>query len=164
MTKNIGKNSHNRDGSSAETCEICGSAERLSEYALFPDEDEYTLLCPTHYKVATVLSGETPHGVEYDLQETSKITVRVPKALIEATDGAAEQQGQTRSEFVRDSLERSIAMQDMDEALDELFSRAIQQTETTAQAETRQSGEDVEFLKERIRTLESLLEDSIQKI
>ncbi|QFU84862.1 hypothetical protein GCU68_19470 (plasmid) [Natronorubrum aibiense] len=110
---------------------------------------------------------ETPP--DYDLQETQKITVRVPRALVEGADSVAEQQGQTRSEFVRDGIQLAIELQEIDDAFDDILSRAVSspdETDTqTEQTETETTAEtDVEFLKERIRTLESLLEDSIGKI
>ncbi|MFC4880383.1 MULTISPECIES: ribbon-helix-helix domain-containing protein [Natrialbaceae] len=114
-------------------------------------------------------SHDAEAPLDYDLQDTKKITVRVPRALIESADSAAEQQGHTRSEFVRDGIQLAIKLQDVDEAFDDVLARAVQSpTETESEAvpsETDTASEtDVEFLKERIRTLESLLEDSIDKI
>ncbi|WP_233710706.1 hypothetical protein [Natronococcus pandeyae] len=62
----------------------------------------------------------------------------------------------------------AITLQDVDEAFDEILSQAVQ-SPTEADAHSAQEADtvseaDVEFLKERIRTLESLLEDSIEKI
>ncbi|ELY45929.1 MULTISPECIES: ribbon-helix-helix domain-containing protein [Natronorubrum] len=156
-------------------CEICGSTESLLEYSIdsTAETDSTSLLCPTHYKIAAILNGsrypDPDNPPNYDLQETQKITVRVPRALVESADSIAEQQGQTRSEFVRDGIQMAIELQEIDEAFDEILSEAVQspdetepntdQTEVDTDAET-----DTEFLKERIRTLESLLEDSIGKI
>jgi len=78
--------------------------------------------------------------------------------LIEGADSVAEQEGQTRSEFVRDGIQMAIEIRDLEEAFNEIISQAVQ---SQPDSETES---DVEFLKERIRNLESLLEDSINKI
>lgn len=156
---------HASDG--AHACEICGSTESLSNYSLDPPSGDRSsiTLCPRHYQVAATLSGvrrqDVDGATDYDLQETRKITVRVPRALIESADAAAEQQGQTRSEFVRDGIQTAIEIQEMEAAFDDILSQAVhsQTDEPAATADV-----DVEFLKERIRTLESLLEDSIAKM
>ncbi|WP_226483252.1 ribbon-helix-helix domain-containing protein [Natrinema amylolyticum] len=145
-------------------CAICGATDSLSTYSVTqPSRDRSPIsLCPTHYQVAAVLSGsrfqESAVSTDFDLQETRKITVRVPRALIESADAAAEQQSQTRSEFVRDGIQMAIELQEMEAAFDDIISQAVD-SRTDAEAEG-----DVEFLKERIRTLESLLEESIDKI
>lgn len=152
---------HERD---ASECAICGSTDSLSDYSYTsPSDTSSTIsLCPSHYQVAAILSGsrfrESEIATDYDLQETRKITVRVPRALIESADSAAEQQGQTRSEFVRDGIQMAIELQEMEGAFDDIVSQAVQQQPD------REPEADVEFLKERIRKLESLLEDSIDKI
>ncbi len=164
-----------RSSDSQRGCDICGATDSRSEYSFGPssDADSTAVLCSSHYQVATLLSDSRSHDAEapldYDLQDTKKITVRVPRALIESADSAAEQQGHTRSEFVRDGIQLAIKLQDVDEAFDDVLARAVQSpTETESEAvpsETDTASEtDVEFLKERIRTLESLLEDSIDKI
>ncbi|ADB60164.1 hypothetical protein Htur_1274 [Haloterrigena turkmenica DSM 5511] len=108
---------------------------------------------------------ETNRETDSDLQETRKITVRVPRALIESADAAAEQQGQTRSEFVREGIQLAIELETMDDAFAEILSRAVHSSSETTQPDTDSTADtDVEFLKERIRTLESLLEDSIEKL
>lgn len=168
------------DQPATAACEICGSTESLSRYAVDPPSgDQSTIaLCPSHYQVAATVSGarfqDGDGATSYDLQETRKITVRVPRALIESADAVAEQQGQTRSEFVRDGIQLAIEIQEMEDAFDEIVSRAVRprddtgtgsDTDTGTDAGTETHAEtDVEFLKERIRTLESLLEDSIGKI
>ncbi|WP_242611710.1 hypothetical protein [Natrinema hispanicum] len=80
--------------------------------------------------------------------------------MIEGADSVAEQAGQTRSEFVRDGIQMAMEIQDqeMEEAFNDIISQAVQ---SQPDSETES---DVEFLKERIRKLESLLEDSIDKI
>jgi len=80
--------------------------------------------------------------------------------LIEGADSVAEQAGQTRSEFVRDGIQMAMEIQDqeMEQAFNDIISQAVQ---SQPDSETES---DVEFLKERIRKLESLLEDSIDKI
>jgi Arc/MetJ-type ribon-helix-helix transcriptional regulator len=145
-------------------CDICGSTESLSKYSLdsSPGDSSVIVLCSSHYQVAATLSGsrfqDSDLSTDYGIQETRKITVRVPRALIESADSAAEQQGKTRSELVRDGLQMAIKVQEMEEAFDDIVSQAAQsRTDTETEA-------DVEFLRERIRTLESLLEDSIEKI
>lgn len=148
-------------------CDICGETDSLSRYSLTSDSNIESMidLCPSHHRVAAVLGGSTyadlENSTDYDLQETGKITVRVPKALIDGADAVAEQRGQTRSEFVRDSLQMSLELQEMTDAFDDILSQAIEAD--TAESAPEQT-EDVEFLKERIRKLESLLEDSIDKI
>ncbi|EMA41681.1 ribbon-helix-helix domain-containing protein [Halobiforma nitratireducens] len=162
-------------------CEVCGSGESLREYTLGSsvDEDDGTIvLCSTHYQVAAMLGGSRyldSHATDYDLQETRKVTVRVPRALIESADSAAEQQGQTRSEFVRDGIQMAIELQEVDEAFEDILEQAVvspeeadreassPESDPTSDSETGREP-DVEFLKERIRNLESLLEDSIEKI
>lgn len=164
-----------RPAGSQSECDICGSTDSLSEYSFGPsaDEESTVVLCSTHYQVAAILNDSSYQdsniSLDYDLQETRKITVRVPRALIESADSVAEQQGQTRSELVRDSIQMAITLQDVDEAFDEILSQAVQSPAETdshsAQPKADTVSEaDVEFLKERIRTLESLLEDSIEKI
>lgn len=154
-----GGNIHSKNG-----CDICGATESLSRYPVEPEggTSSAIVLCPSHYQVAAILSGsrfqDSDLSTQYDLQETRKITVRVPKALIETADSAAEQQGQTRSEFVRDGLQMAIEIQELEEAFDDIVSQAVHSRNTTDTAA------DVEFLKERIRKLESLLEDSIEKM
>lgn len=169
------------DGGARGGCEICGSADSLAEYSLASSEEgdgETIVLCATHYQVAAILSGDryrdAEQSSEYDLQETRKITVRVPRALIESADSAAEQQGQTRSEFVRDGIQMAIELQEIDDAFEDILSQAVdvavdtepqsEDSVPSASATDTDPETDVEFLKERIRTLESLLEDSIGKI
>lgn len=161
--RSLSVNSSERD-SDTSVCEICGATDSLSTYSIGQStRDESPIhLCPTHYQVAAILSGtrfqESAVSTDSDLQETRKITVRVPRALIESADAAAEQQGQTRSEFVRDGIQMAIELQEMEAAFDEIITQAV-----AAQTDTDEQ-DDVEFLKERIRTLESLLEESIGKI
>lgn len=156
-------NSSTQDPDTSE-CAICGVTDSLSTYSVEQSAGDSSSirLCPTHYQVAAVLSGarfqESAVSTDYDLQETRKITVRVPRALIESADAAAEQQSQTRSEFVRDGIQMAIELQEMETAFDDIVSQAV---DSRTNADT---AADVEFLKERIRTLESLLEDSIDKI
>ncbi|SFC69892.1 Ribbon-helix-helix protein, copG family [Halobiforma haloterrestris] len=157
-------------------CEVCGSAQSLREYSLGPPskDDATVVLCSTHYQVAAMLGGSRyldATATDYDLQETQKVTVRVPKALIESADSAAEQQGQTRSEFVRDGIQMAIELQDVDDAFEDILVQAITSSNDAdpeasgSESESESEPEpDVEFLKERIRRLESLLEDSLDKI
>lgn len=151
-------------------CEICGSTDSLATYSIgSPSNPESSiLLCPRHYQVVALLSGDRPQAAdrstEYDLQETRKITVRVPRALIESADAVAEREGQTRSEFVRDGIQLAIELENAEDAFDDILARAVHSPET-ARTDTEPAADaDVEFLKERIRTLESLLEDSIEKL
>lgn len=153
------------------SCEICGSTDSLTSYSIgSPSGPESSVfLCRRHYRVAMFLDGdqmrETNRETDSDLQETRKITVRVPRALIESADAAAEQQGQTRSEFVREGIQLAIELETMDDAFAEILSRAVHSSSETTQPDTDSTADtDVEFLKERIRTLESLLEDSIEKL
>lgn len=165
---------HDADTNATSGCAICGATDSLSEYSIDPSSDHRSAieLCPIHYHVAAVVSGarfqDTGGAPEYDLQETRKITVRVPRALIESADAAAEQQGQTRSELVRDGIQLAIEMQGTQDPFDDILAQAVHaQTGPDTEAETGPDTEaetDVEFLKERIRTLESLLEDSLEKI
>jgi Arc/MetJ-type ribon-helix-helix transcriptional regulator len=158
---------------SAGRCAICGSTKSLSQYSLTNASESRSIidLCPSHHRVAATLGAApqtgTAKSADYDLQETQKITVRVPKALVDGADTAAEQYGQTRSEFVRDALQKSLEIQDMTESFDEILAQAVHTdgNTDTGQSESTEADEaDVEFLKERIRKLETLLEESINKI
>jgi Arc/MetJ-type ribon-helix-helix transcriptional regulator len=167
--KYIGRIDDDNDaGESLGQCDICGDTDSLSRYSLQSDSDIESMidLCPSHHRVAALLGGSDYADLEsspdYDLQETGKITVRVPKALIDGADAVAEQQGQTRSEFVRDTLQMALELQKMSEAFDEILSAAVE-SDADTETETDETAADVEFLKERIRKLESLLEDSIDK-
>ncbi|MFA9418411.1 ribbon-helix-helix domain-containing protein [Natrinema sp. HArc-T2] len=152
------------DLESKNECEICGSTDSLSKYSFESSSGDSStiVLCSSHYQVAVLLSGsrflDSDISTDYSLQETKKITVRVPRALIEGADSVAEQEGQTRSEFVRDGIQMAMEIQDMEEAFNDIISQAVQ---SQPDSETES---DVEFLKDRIRNLESLLEDSINKI
>lgn len=148
---------------SGERCDICGSSESLSPYVIESSSGEthQSLLCPRHYRVANILGSgklQEPSDLDENLQESGKITIRVPKALIEASDSAAEKQEQTRSEFVRDSLELAILAQEIDNEFDEILLKA------TNIKSPDESNQNVEFLENRIRKLESLLEDAIGKM
>jgi hypothetical protein len=89
------------------------------------------------------------------------MTIRVPEPLLESTDTAAEQYQQTRSELVRDSLLVLLQLREVTDATDSLFSEAInfESDDQEGSCET-----DVEFLKDRVRNLESLLEKSIDNM
>ena len=160
------RSSQDTDLGSKNECEICGSTDSLSKYSFESSSGDSStvVLCPSHYQVAVLLSGsyflDSDTSTDYSLQETKKITVRVPRALIEGADSVAEQAGQTRSEFVRDGIQMAMEIQDqeMEQAFNDIISQAVQ---SQPDSETES---DVEFLKERIRKLESLLEDSIDKI
>ncbi|SIS10304.1 hypothetical protein [Natronorubrum thiooxidans] len=154
-------------------CAICGSTDSLSVYTFTPssDAESAALLCPTHYTVAAILDDspyqETETTSESEHQETRKITVRVPRALVDSADGAAEHREQTRSEFVRDSIQMAIGLQELDTAFDDILAQAVRSPDVSdSQTDQPESTTetDVAFLKERIRTLESLLEDSIEKL
>lgn len=153
------RSSQNTNLESENECEICGSTDSLSKYSFEPSSGDSStiVLCPNHYQVAAILSGsrflDSDTSTDYSLQETKKITVRVPRALIEGADSVAEQEGQTRSEFVRDGIQMA-----MEKAFNDIISQAVQ-SQPNSETES-----DVEFLKERIRKLESLLEDNIDKI
>ena len=160
------RSSQDTDIGSKNECAICGSTDSLSEYSFESSSGDSStiVLCPSHYQVTALLSGsrflDSDASTDYSLQETKKITVRVPRALIEGADSVAEQAGQTRSEFVRDGIQMAMEIQDqeMEQAFNDIISQAVQ---SQPDSETES---DVEFLKERIRKLESLLEDSIDKI
>lgn len=89
------------------------------------------------------------------------MTIRVPKPLLESTDTAAEQYQQTRSELVRDSLLVLLQLREVTDATDSLFSEAIN-FESDEQEGSCEA--DIEFLKDRVRKLESLLEKSIDNM
>lgn len=155
-------------------CEVCGSEQSLREYSLSSSSNDGTtvVLCSTHYKVAAMLGGSRyldSSSADYNLQETRKVTVRVPRALVDSADAAAEQQGQTRSEFVRDGIQMAIELQEADEAFEDILAQAVTspgdaRQESVDSTEKSEPEPDVEFLKARIQKLESLLEDSIEKI
>jgi Arc/MetJ-type ribon-helix-helix transcriptional regulator len=124
------------------------------------------ILCLEHRRLSNILgqkNSPTPaQSVDTDTQRTRKITIRVPQSLVEAADANAESQGQTRSELVRDALQMYVELDEVNESLSDLMSQAI--SGETDSNKNRSSEGDVEFLKARIRKLESLLEDSLEKI
>jgi predicted DNA-binding protein len=168
MQNNPGTNIDKRDDevrSPHPQCEICGSTADTAPHTLSGGENE-AILCLEHRRLANILWQEnspTPaQGIDTDTQRTRKITIRVPQSLVEAADASAENQGQTRSELVRDALQVYVELDEVNESLGDLMSQAI--NGDTDSSKKHSSEVDVEFLKTRIRKLESLLEDSINKI
>jgi predicted DNA-binding protein len=170
MTNGFDK-SHTSERNSARfsKCAVCGADSDTTEYSLARDlaNNSPVTLCPEHEQLFTILGqadSPTPaRSIDENTQQTTKITVRLPRALLESADASAESQGQTRSDIVRDALQVYIELSEVDLAANELLSQAANQTEHTAN-QTDGSEVDVAFLKERIQKLESLLEDSIKKI
>lgn len=146
------------------------------------------LLCDSHalFVQAYDSNADTSdhEGVGYQLlhQETQKITARVPKPLLEALDEIAGNRGQTRSELIRDFFEQSIRAAETEAELDDLLYRLAdlqaqnrqltqaldeqyaQSDPEHAESGTAERSADVEFLKQRIERLESLLEQTIDKL
>lgn len=151
-----------------DKCSICASTDSVVEYSFAGTaKDSSTVeLCMEHKQLFKILdqpdSPSPARSVNREAQQTQKVTARIPKPLIEAADTTAETQGQTRSELMRDALQIYVELQEINSAADDLLSQAAKQNDGGTQADN--SGEDTEFLKQRIRRLESLLEDSIEKI
>ncbi len=158
---------------SSHRCSICDATDGVSE-ASFLDTDTTVYLCPRHYQLFAILGRSTAprptQSVDTDWQQTSKVTVRVPKALLDSADMTAEDRGQTRSEVVRDALQILIELQEVNDAATDVLTQAVTPSDASEEATetppptTDHADADVAFLKERIRTLESLLEDSIEKL
>ena len=125
------------------------------------------MLCPEHEQLFAILGqadSPTPaRSIDESAQQTRKITVRLPNALLESADASAESQGQTRSDLVRDAVQIYIELSEVNLPADNLLSQAASQPEQETH-QTHDSDVDVAFLKERIRRPEALLEDSIEKI
>lgn len=168
MQNNSGTNVHQNDDevrSSHPQCEICGSTANTAPNPLGGGENE-AILCLEHRRLFNILgqkNSPTPaQSVDTDTQRTRKITIRVPQSLIEAADANAESQGQTRSELVRDALQVYVELNEVNESLGDLMAQAINSDTDSNKPDS--SEVEVEFLKTRIRKLESLLEDSLDKI
>ena len=152
----------------AGKCIICDSDDDTQKYSFSGavERSSNIELCVEHKQLFEILgqpdSPVPARSINRETQQTKKVTTRIPKSLVEAADTAAETQGQTRSELMRDALQMYIELQDVNSAADDLLLQAAKQGERETQ--TDPSGEDIEFLKQRIRKLESLLEDSIEKI
>nr|ABQ76117.1 hypothetical protein [uncultured haloarchaeon] len=172
---------HMNEGTSGDTgsntteanqCVICESTQNLALYPLdvsldqVMDPPEKATLCTQHYRIATLCTDKNPDLLhsdnKFDDPETQKITVRVPRALVDATDNTAESQEVTRSEFVRHALELAMTVDTTDNGFDDILALAISQKRSRPQTQA-ESGADTEFLKERIRRLESLLEESMRR-
>ncbi|MBX0297936.1 ribbon-helix-helix domain-containing protein [Haloarcula nitratireducens] len=145
-------------------------------------------LCNSHALLAKAydLNADTTDGdsVGHQLshQETQKITARVPKPLLEALDEVAGNRGLTRSELIRDFFEQSIRAAEAEAELDDFLYRLADlraQNNQLIQALNDQHAgtepdhteltvdehsADIEFLKQRIERLESLLEQTIEKL
>lgn len=168
MQDNSGTNVHQNDDevrSSHPQCKICGSTANTAPHTLGGGENE-AILCLEHKRLFNILGQEnspTPaQSVDTDTQRTRKITIRVPQSLVEAADANAESQGQTRSELVRDALQLYVELDEVNESLGDLMSQAINGDMDSNKSDS--SEVEVEFLKTRIRKLEALLEDSLDKI
>lgn len=150
-------------------CTVCGAESNTVEYSLSKDSgnDSAVMLCPEHEQLFAILGrtdSPTPaRSIDESAQQTRKITVRLPKALLESADASAESQGQTRSDLVRDAVQIYIELSEVNLPADDLLSQAASQTKQETN-QTHDSDVDVAFLKERIRRLEALLDDSIEKI
>lgn len=150
-------------------CTVCGAESNIVEYSLSKDSgtDSAVMLCPEHEQLFAILGqadSPTPaRSIDESAQQTRKITVRLPKALLESADASAENQGQTRSGLVRDAVQIYIELSEVNLPADNLLSQAASQPEQKSH-QTDDPDIDAAFLKERIRKLEGLLEDSIEKI
>lgn len=149
-------------------CSICNSADSVAEYSIAGEINSSSAieLCIEHKQLFEILGqSDSPNparSINKETQQTQKVTTRIPKSLIEAADATAETHGQTRSELVRDAIEIYVELQEINSVTDNLLFQTAKQSEDGTQADN--SGKNTEFLKQRIRRLESLLEDSIEKI
>jgi hypothetical protein len=153
----------------ARQCAICDATDSVTQLN-FTDQsgtESMIYLCPPHHRLYSILgqsqspSPSPAKHIQTDQHETAKMTIRVPKPLLESTDTAAEQYQQTRSELVRDSLLVLLQLREVTDATDSLFSEAIN-FESDEQEGSCEA--DIEFLKDRVRKLESLLEKSIDNM
>lgn len=156
------------DDQSIKSCVICGSSDSIAEYPFLEASKNNSAieLCMEHRRLFDILGqpdSPNPAGNKNrEAQKTQKVTTRIPRSLLEAADDTAETQGQTRSEMVRDALQVYIELHEINSATNDLLVQSVTQSGSGIQKDN--STEDVEFLKQRIRALESLLEDSIEKI
>ncbi len=154
--------------STPQRCAICGATSNLQLYQFTAAEysDRPPIyLCETHYLIAQLAAGQPFTETEFDdpSVDTAKITIRVPKALKDSVDQLAEQHGLTRSEAIRKAIHVSLELEYAEDGLEDILVQAADAStdgDTTAADDTV----DVAFLKERIRTLESLLDQTIEKI
>ncbi|QAU11348.1 CopG family transcriptional regulator (plasmid) [Halorubrum sp. BOL3-1] len=149
-------------------CLICDSTDNIVKHSFTETINGSSTidLCVEHKQLFKILgSPDSPNparSVNSETQQTQKVTVRIPRSLIEAADATAEAQGQTRSELVRDALEVYVELEEINSSVEDLLLQATRHNKDGSQAGN--SGENTAFLKQRIRKLESLLEDSIEKI
>lgn len=148
-------------------CAVCNSVGDLTKHPFtkIAGDNSDVILCMEHKQLFEILGSDPPspaRDITQSTQQTRKVTTRVPSPLVEAADIAAEQQGQTRSELVRDAIQVYIELQEVSSATDNLLCSSLNEGESGNK--TSSSEGDVEFLRQRIRKLESLLEDSIEKI
>lgn len=173
----------------SDSCAVCGTTADLDAYAVEPagpDDDgepARITLCDTHARFAEAHGSNAETAERGDVnqlshQETQKITARVPKPLLEALDEIAGQRGQTRSEIIRDFFEQNIRAVEAEAELDDLLyrlaelqarnrelERKLDEREAASDAaDGAEDAADVEFLKRRIERLESLLEQTIEKV
>lgn len=159
-------NTQNYKETAEHECAVCSSSDNIVEHSFTEIHNDTSAveLCMEHKRLFEILGQPDPPNPTWDVneetQQTQKVTIRIPKPLIEATDTTAEAQGQTRSELVRDAITVYVEIQEINSAADDLLTQAIEQSDK----QTNSSRENTEFLKQRIRKLESLLEDSIEKI
>lgn len=149
-------------------CLICDSTNNIVEHSYTERTDGSSIinLCVEHKQLFEILgSPDSPNparSVNRETQQTQKVTARIPKSLIEAADATAEVQGQTRSELIRDALEVYVELEEINSSVEDLLVQATRGSKNRRQAGNPE--ENTEFLKQRVRELESLLEDSIEKI
>lgn len=147
-------------------CKFCGSTNVTTDYTLDRDAQDEIPLCTEHGRLLNILGRQnspTPaQSIDTDAQRTQKVTIRIPQSLVEAADASGETQGKTRSELVRDAIQIYVELDDIDNALEDLISQAIDDSTNHERENTKDT--DTVFLKNRIRRLESLLENSINKI
>lgn len=147
-------------------CKFCGSTDSTTAYTIDKDAHDEITLCTEHERLLNILGRQNPptpaQSINTDAQRTQKVTIRIPQSLVEAADASGESQGKTRSELVRDAVQIYVELDDIDDALNDLISHAI--NDSTTHKEENSKDVDTDFLKNRIRKLESLLENSINKI
>ena len=154
--------------SAPQRCAICGATSNLQLYQFTATEysDRPPIyLCETHYLIAQLAAGQSLTEAEMNdpSADTAKITIRVPRALKDSVDQLAEQHGLTRSEAIRKAIHVSLELEYAEDGLEDIL---VQATDASTNDETTADDDavDVAFLKERIRTLESLLDQTIEKI
>lgn len=175
----------------ASGCLICGAGEGIRNYTVdVRDGTTHTVpLCRPHFNF---IRRERTAGLgeSLDAAETRKITARVPKPLLEDLDERASELEMPRSELIRRCLRDGLVATETDADLEDFLVAAVESQRQVRQLRRRRqvggeraegtttdgtdagdddrtaddetAGADVEFLKERVVRLESLLELALE--